>query len=156
MRSRRPLDPAEPERFQPVNHFFGVEQEVLHPQRDALAHGRELRRLEVGVGEAGQGAVLARDLAERHQHRGEPTEQQLQPLPHQQEVGVIGHVGAGSAEVEIGAGGGCLLAERVDVRHDVVAQALLVLGGPLEIHVVEVPAQLRQGLVGNRQAQLLL
>ena len=108
------------------------------------------------VREAGDRAVAARHFAERHEHRLQAAEQQLQALAHQQQVGVVGDVGAGCAEVEIRPGRGRLVAEVVDVRHDVVAQPLLVLGGAIEVGVVEVGPQLRERGRGNVHSQLAL
>ena len=152
----RPLDPAELQRLEAVQHLLGVEEKVLHPQRDPLADRRELRGLEVRVREAGHGAVAARSFAEGDEHRLQATEQQLQALAHQQQVGVVGDVGAGRAEVQVRSGRGRLVAEVVDVRHDVVAQAFLVLGGAIEVGVIEMGAQLRQRGRGNVQPQLAL
>ena len=63
LRSGGPLDAPELQRLQAVEHFLRVEEEVLHPQRDAFAHGGQLRGLKVRVCEAGDGAVAACDLA---------------------------------------------------------------------------------------------
>ena len=121
LRSGGPLDPSELQRLEPVQQLLRVEQKLLHPQGDALADGGELRRLEVGVSEAGHGPLATRQLGERHQHRREAAQQQLQALPHQHQIGVVGDVGAGRAEVEERPRGGRLLAEVMDVGHDVVA-----------------------------------
>ena len=48
------------------------------------------------------------------------------------------------------------VAERVDVRHHVVPEPPLVRGDRLEVDVVEMRAHLRDRLVGDRHAQLLL
>ena len=48
-----PLQPRNRKRLEPVAELLDVEREVLHPERGALADRGELRRLEVGVGEAG-------------------------------------------------------------------------------------------------------
>ena len=48
------------------------------------------------------------------------------------------------------------VAERVDVRHHVVAKAPLVRGDDVEVDVVEMRAHLRDRLVRNRHAELLL
>ena len=100
--------------------------------------------------------MAARGLGERHQHGGDPPEQDLHPLPHQQEIGVVRDVGARGAEVQERPRRRRLLAQEMDVRHHVVAQALLVLRRAVEIRVVEVGAQLAQGVVGDGEPQLLL
>ena len=48
------------------------------------------------------------------------------------------------------------IAEGVDVRHHVVAEASLVRRDGIEVDVVEMRAHLRERLVGNRHAELLL
>ena len=138
-----------------MDQFLGVEREVLHPQRDPFADRGELRGLEMGVGEARQGAMLAGQLAERDQHRCEAPQQQPQPLAHDQEVGVVGDVGARGAEVQVGPGGRRLVAQRVDVGHHIVPQAFLVLHRPVEVDVVEVGAHLGGGIGRDREPELL-
>jgi hypothetical protein len=51
---------------------------------------------------------------------------------------------------------GRLLPQRVDVRHDVVAEAALVLRGEAQVGIIEVLAQLLDGALGNREPQLAL
>ena len=53
-------------------------------------------------------------------------------------------------------GGGGVISEEVDVRHDVVAEAALVLGGLLEVECVEVRPHLVERFVRYRDAQLRL
>src|SRR5213593_4133376 len=149
-------DAAALEGVEPVEQLLRVEQELLHPQGDALPDGGELRRLEVGVREARQLAVAARELRERDDDGRDPSQQQLQPLAHQQEVGVVGDVRAGRAEVNEGTRRRRLLAKMMDVRHHVVPQALLVLGRAVEIGVVEVAAELGQRAIGDVEPELLL
>src|SRR5207249_12088643 len=156
LRAARALHAAELERLEPVEQLFRVEQKLLHPQRDALSDGRELRGLEVGVGQARQVAVAACQLGERHHDGRDPSEQQLQPLAHQDQVGVVGDVRAGRAEVEEGARRRRLVPEVMDVRHHVVPHTLLVLGGALQIGVVQVRAQLSERPVGDGEAELAL
>ena len=151
-----PLDAPELQRLQAVEHLLRVEEEVLHPQRDAFAHGGQLRGLKVRVREAGDGAVAACDLAERDEHRLEPPEEQLQAFPHQQQVRVVGDVRAGGPEVQEATCRRRLVAQVVDVRHDVVTQPLLVLGRAIEVDVVDVRAELLHGGPGNVEPQLAL
>src|SRR3989449_1830574 len=152
----RSLHAAELEGVEPVQQLVRVEQELLHPQRDALPDGRELRRLEVGVCEAGQVAVATRQLREGDDDCRNPSQQQLQPLAHQEEVGVVGDVRAGLAEVNERTRRRGLLTEMMDVRHHVMPQPLLMLGRAVEIGVVEVAAQLGQRAIGDVETELLL
>ena len=80
--------------------------------------------------------------------------QQLEPAPHEDQVGVVGDVRARRAEVDERLRRRRDVAERVDVRHHVVAEAPLVRGDGVEVDVVEVRAHLRERLVGNRNAEL--
>jgi hypothetical protein len=128
----------------------------LHPERRALAYGRELRRLEMGVSQAGQVGRAPRERFERAENRDEPSQQQAQPLPHDDQVGVVGDEGAGGAEMEIGARRGGLVAEGVDVRHHVVPEPALVPRRRGEVRVVQVRAHLGQRFLGNGEPQLAL
>jgi len=108
------------------------------------------------VGEARDIAIAPRGLGERDQHGRHPAQQQLQPLAHQDKVGVVGDVGARRAEVDEGACRRRLLTQMVDVCHHVVADALLVLRRALEIGIVQVGAQLRERPLRDVDAQLPL
>ena len=66
----RALAAAEAQGLEPVAELLDVEREVLHPERRALADGGELRRLEVGVGEAGHSPrALGEGLQRTEQRR---------------------------------------------------------------------------------------
>src|SRR5262249_55682355 len=80
----------------------------------------------------GQGSENADELIAQPSHS----------LAHQDQVGIVGDVAAGGAEVDYFAGVGTDFAIGVDVGHDVVTAAALVLGGPREVDVVDVGAQL--------------
>ena len=147
---------AEPQRLEPVEQLFRVEQQLLHPQRDALSDGGELRRLKVRVGQARHVAVAAGEFGQRDHDGGDAPEQELHPLAHQDQVGVVGNVGARRAEVEEGTGRRRLLAEMVDVRHHVVTQPLLVLRRALRVGVVQVGAELCERPIRDVEAELLL
>ncbi len=149
LRAGGSLDAPQRERGQPVVEVGHVEHEVLHPERRALAHRGELRRLEVGVAEGGLVAPSTRELAERAERVHELRAQQLEAAAHQQEVGVVGDVRARGAEMNERARRRRHIAERMNVGHDVVAEAALVLGHALEVEVVEVGAHLGDRLVGD-------
>ncbi len=154
--SRGALAAAEPQRLQPVAQLLDVEAEVLHPERGALAHGGELRGLEVRVGEAGEVGRADREALQRGEHGDQPAEQQAQAVAHHDEIRVVGDERAGGAEVEEGPGGGRLIGVGVHVRHHVVAVAALVAGRGGEVHVVQVRPKLRDGLIGDRETELAL
>jgi len=48
------------------------------------------------------------------------------------------------------------VAERADVRHNIVAQPVFILGGAVKIDIVEMRAHFRKLLVRDGQPQLLL
>jgi hypothetical protein len=156
LRPGRPFHAPELERLETVQQLRGVEQQVLHPQRHALADRGELRRLEVGVRETGQGAVAPRGFAEGHEHRGDTAEQDLQRFAHQQQVGVVRDIRARGAEMQVRARGGRLIGEMMDVRHHIVPQPLLVIRGAVQVRVVEVRRDLPDRGVGDVEPELPL
>ena len=107
---------------------FQSQRDLIRPKRRALAHRREQRGREVGVRKTRDVGVLLREVTQCFRHREKATEKQSKAVADDQSVGVVGDEGAGCAEVQPGPRGGCLFTERVHVRHDVVAQPLLVLG----------------------------
>ena len=74
-----PLTPRQRRRREPMVDLVEVEHEVLQPEAGALADGGELRRLEVGVGEAGERPRCRRaKSASARERRGQPPAQQPQ------------------------------------------------------------------------------
>ena len=67
-----PLTPAAAQGRQPVLDLGEVEDEVLRPEAGALADRRQLRRLEVGVGETGQGPVPPGESRQADERGGDP------------------------------------------------------------------------------------
>jgi hypothetical protein len=110
-------------------------------------------RLEVGVGQAGQGGVAGGEGGERPQQRGQPAQQQPEPLPHHHQVGIVGDVSAGGSQMDVGPGGRRLVAEGVHVGHHVVPEAPLVLRRRGEVGIVEVGAQLLHRPLGDGDAE---
>jgi len=139
-----------------VVQLLEVEQQVLQPQGRALAHGRELRWLEMGVAETGHGGVAVGKIAEIA-HDGQQLSAQIaQRVAVEDEIGVVGHIAARCAQMDDALRARRHLAEAVDVRHDVVAD-LLFLGRD---HVVVDGAHVGRELVHLRlrdgQAELVL
>lgn len=62
---------------------------------------------------------------------------ELPRCAHLQKVGVIVHIAARRAEMDDACGLRAGIAERADVRHHVVAQPVLILGGTVKIDIVE-------------------
>src|SRR5690606_8131136 len=121
-----------------------------------LADRGRLRRLEVRVAERRQVAVLARKVGERRNRCDQPLPHEQQRLPVLQQLRVVGDVCAGRAQVDVGPGRRCHLAEVMDVRHHVVAQLLFQLRRTGEVQRIEVRAHGGDRLVADVDAQLLL
>ena len=102
------------------------------------------------------GAPVARKNRKRAQCANDLRAQQLQPTPHQNQIGVVRDVRARRAVVNESLRGGSDVAERMHMRHDVVAKPLLVRRDDIEIEVVDVIAHLLDRVIGNRNAELFL
>ena len=116
---------------QPVAQLFHVQREVLHPESGALAHSRELSRLEVGVREAGKRAIAGRERGELVEDREQASQDQPQCVPHDHAVCIIGDETTGRAKMDERPGRRRLVAEMVHMRHDIVAKARASYPGEL-------------------------
>ena len=103
-----------------------VEDQLVAPERGALADRHELRRLEVGVAQAGQRLVRLGEPAQGVDRGGRLVADDLQRRADQDQVGVVGDVAARRAQVDDRPGRGRRVAVGVDVRHHVVAESPLV------------------------------
>lgn len=74
--------------------------------------------------------LLLGELGEALDDDGELGDDNIASVTEEDEVGVVGNVAGGRAEVDNGSGGGGMKTEDVDVGHDIVA-ALLLLDGSL-------------------------
>ena len=92
-----------------------------------------------------------RERPERIDDVEQACQHELEAVAHDEHVGVVGDERAGGSEMEIGAGIGCLLAERVHVCHDVVAEAQLECRGRIEVGIVEMGSH--RGDRGRRDRQ---
>ena len=79
--------------------FIEIEDEVIAPQAGALADGGQLGRLEVGVAKRRQVAVAVGEARQGVDDADQPIAQHRQPLAHQEQIGVVGHIAAGGAKV---------------------------------------------------------
>ena len=152
----RPLHAAARQRRDAVIEVGEVEHEILHPERRALADRRRLGRLQMRVTQRRLGTPLAREGGQRAQHTNDTPAQQLEPAPHDDQVGVVGDERTRGTEVDELVRRGGHVAKGVDVSHHVVPEAPLVDGHLLEVDVVEVRAHLRQRLIRDRHPQPLL
>ena len=142
--SRRTLRAAKAQPVKPELHLLQVEQEILSPDRRALADGGQLGRLKMRIGERRELLVLEREPFQGAQETDESRPHQLEGLAVENAVGIVGHVAARGAKVDDPRGRGTGLAKGLDVRHDVVAQLALVLRDPVVIYIVKMGAQLIQ------------
>ena len=150
------LDAPEADRLLGVVEVLEVLQQVLEPQAGALAHGRGLGRLKVREAEGRQGTVLRGEGLEIRHDADQLSANQLQGLAQEDEVGVVPHEAGGRSQVEDRARLGAGVPPRVHVGHDVVPQLLLVPGCEAQVEGLQVLTQLRELLVADRQAELLL
>ena len=138
LRAGRSLHAAEGKRAAAVIDILDIEHQVLHPERGALADRRELRGLKVRVAERRLVAPLLGERRQRAKHVERAAAKQIQPATHQNEIGVVGDVGAGGAQMDERL---CLrrdVAEGMHVRHHVVTETVLVTGDRIEVDVVEI------------------
>jgi hypothetical protein len=156
LRAGRALDAPEREAPLELVQVRQVQGEVLDPERGALAERGRLGRLQVRQPEDRPRLPLEREGAESAQHVDELHAHEREPVAQDHEVGVVGDVAGGRAEVQDPARRPAALAPGVHVGHHVVAQLALEALGQLEVHVLEVRAQLGELGVRDRQAELLL
>ena len=81
----------------PVVDLFEVVVELVHPQGRPLADGGQLGRLEVGVGEAGHILILFGESGEVCKDIDDLFADQLEGVPHDDDVGVVADIAGGSA-----------------------------------------------------------
>ena len=135
---------------------FNVLRQLVHPERCALADGRELRGLEVGIGKARQRLVLFGERREVAQHLRRLAQHELRRFTQDNDVRVVADVAARRAEVDDRLGLGALPAEGVDVCHHVVAHLALARFGCGVVDVVLVRFHLGDLLVRDVEPQRLL
>ena len=137
------LAPEQEQFVEPVFEFLDIGCEFVHPERGALADRGQLRGLQMRVAEAGQRPVFDGERFQVAKNLRRFFQNDPGRLAKRQYVGVVPDVAGRRAEVDDGFGGRALFAERVDVRHDVVAHFLLAGFGDLVVDVVFVRFHLR-------------
>ena len=139
-----------------VVNLLQVHVELVHPQGSALANGGQLGGLAVGVSQAGHILVLLGKIGQVGQHADQLFAHQLQAFAHDDNIGVIANIAAGSTQVDDTLCLGALQAVSVNMAHDIVAHQLFAGSGFLVIDVILVGFQLGNLFIGNVQALLLL
>ena len=133
-----------------------VRQQVLEPQGGPLAHGHRLGGLIVGIAQGGGGGVFFRKGGEVLHHRQQLAPQIHQPVPVQDQVGVVGDIAAGGPQMDDARRQRRGLAVGIDMGHDIVADLPLPLSGGIIVDIGDVLLQLADLLLRYRQAQLVL
>ena len=141
---------------QAVAHLLEIHQKFLDPQRRALADGGRLRGLEVGEREGGEILVFLRKTAQLRDGVDQLFLHQPHRVVEDNQVGVVADIAARRPQMDDTAGVRALLAIGIDMRHHIVADFLFPLRGDFIVNVLRMGLQLRDLLVGNRQAELLL
>jgi hypothetical protein len=126
------------------------------PQRRTFANRHELRRLEVGVAQAGQSLPLPGKGRQCVDCCNRLVADERKGLTHQDQVGVVGHEAARRPQVDDRTSDRGCVAQGVDVRHHVVPKSLFVGVRQVEIDGVQLAAQGRDLFRGDMQAQGLL
>jgi hypothetical protein len=90
LRPRRPLYAPKPYILSRPLQIPQIHQQLLDPQRRALADGRELRGLEVGEAECGEVAILSGEGGEAVDDDGELLDEEGECGAEEDEVGVAG------------------------------------------------------------------
>ena len=132
----------EAQRGQQVIQLLHVRQKVLHPEGGALAHGHRLRRLVVGIAQRGRGGVFLRKGRQIPQHRQQLRPQIGKAVPVQDQIGVVGHIAAGGAQMDDARRRRRGLAVGVHMRHHIMAHLALPPGGLLVVNIGDVSLQL--------------
>ena len=81
LRACRATHATEAQSVDTMIELFDVEQQVLNPERGALAHRRRLSRLEVRVCQRGHRRVFPSEVRECRNATNEPLADQTQSLP---------------------------------------------------------------------------
>ena len=132
----------EAQRGQQVIQLLHVRQKVLHPEGGALAHGHRLRRLVVGIAQRGRGGVFLRKGRQIPQHRQQLRPQIDKAVPVQDQIGVVGHIAAGGAQMDDARRRRRRLTVGVHMRHYIVTHLALPPGGLLVVNIGDVSLQL--------------
>src|SRR5262249_47313209 len=108
-----------------------------------LAHGRELSRLEMGKAKSGKVTPFLCELPQGVDHANQLIPDQRKPLPHQDQVSVISDITACGTEVDNVRSGRAGIPIGMDVGHDVMAEAALIIGGAFEVDILDMGFEFR-------------
>ena len=156
LRPRSTLYAAHDKSVDDVRKVLHIQQKILEPQSSPLSDGDKLRGLQVGEPESGRFFVFFRKISEPRHDRRYFVAHHRERFAVYDDVGVVGDVAAGSAEVYDRRRLRTRDAVGINVRHDVVSDESFALGGKLEVYVVEVRFEFLYLLVRDIEPQSLL
>ena len=99
--------------------------------------------------------MLGGEVAQTSDTADEPVPDQSEGLPVEDQIRVVSDEGARGPQVNDATSCGCRVPKEVNVRHDIMAESLFVLGGLGEVDVVEAAPHLVDGIVADGESQLL-
>ena len=147
------------QKFHGFHHKIQLHQvadKVLHPQCRPLANRDQLGGLIMGVAESGGRLVRFRETGKVGDDLQQLSPEVFQAVPVENDVGVIGDIAAGGAQMDDTGGGGRGLAVGIHVSHHVVADFLFPRRGTGKVDVRDVGFQFFNLLFGDRQSQRML
>lgn len=150
------LDTAETQVVAGALEVAQVHQQVLDPQASTLAHSHQLCGLSVSEAQAGKVLVLLGELRQLVDHDGQLGNENVETVAEEDQVGVVSAVARGSTPMDDTSSSRGDLAESMNVGHDIVSPALLLLGGNLEFVVLDrgMGLHLLNRLIGNGKSKL--
>src|SRR4051794_10935734 len=100
--------------------------------------------------------MAAGESFQRPEYGNQPAEQEPEAVTHDDQIGVVGDEGAGSAQMKKGARCGRLVSKGVNMSHDVMPETTLIACGRSQVRAVEMSPHLAQGRFRNVQPELAL
>ena len=142
--------------LQTVLHFQIIHVELVDPQSCALAHCGQLGRLQMGVGQCRHILVLPGKICQQRNDIEQLAPDYLQTFLHHQNIGIIAHITAGSAQMDNSLGIRTLYAIGIYMAHYIMPDFLFPGNGNIIVDIVLVCFQLVNLLLGDRQSLSLL
>ena len=133
-----------------------VQHQVLEPKGGTLAHGDQLGGLVMGVAQGGQVLVLPGEVRQVLHGVQQLAAEVTQAVPVEDQVGIVGDIAGGGAQMDDALRARGHQAVGVDVGHDIVADLLFLDPDGLVVNVGEVGLQFGHLGFRYRQAQLVL
>ncbi len=135
--------------------IFHIHDQLLQPQSGTLAHRGQLRRLQVGITQAGQRLIPVSKAGQIVHHLRRLLQQQAGGLPQDDHIGIIPHIAAGGPQMDDRLRQRALPAVSIYMAHHVVAHLALTRLGHLVVDILGVRLQLGNLLIRDGKAKLL-